>query len=158
MFYSPVEHFSVLWWQFVKRLKETFPILWSTGLGIHYIYLSSSGLSNQLRENILSFLLRWRSKNHVARKYNDGGMKNIVGRRVQEARQKFKPPLSQEALTVRLELDGWRISRGTLSKIEAGIRQVTDFEVMALARTLKVPPEWLLDKQLFESLLKKPRG
>ena len=85
-------------------------------------------------------------------------MKNIVGKRVQEARHKFKPPLSQEALAVRLELDGWKISRGTLSKIEAGIRQVTDFEVMALAKTLKVSPEWLLDKQLFESLLKKPRG
>ena len=51
-------------------------------------------------------------------------MKNLVGKRVQEARQKFKPPLSQEALAARLELDGWKISRGTLSKIEAGIRQV----------------------------------
>jgi transcriptional regulator with XRE-family HTH domain len=85
-------------------------------------------------------------------------MKNIVGKRIQEARQKFKPPLSQEELTVRLELDGWKISRGTLSKIEAGIRTVTDFEVVALAKTLKVSPEWLLDKQLAESLLKKPRG
>ncbi len=40
-------------------------------------------------------------------------MENIVGKRVQEARQKFRPPLSQEALAVRLELDGWKISRGT---------------------------------------------
>jgi len=103
-------------------------------------------------------MLRLRSNNHVTQKYNGSGMKNIVGKRVQEARQKFRPPLSQEGLAVRLELDGWKISRGTLSKIEAGIRQVTDFEVMALARTLKVSPEWLLDKQLFESLLKKPRG
>ncbi len=85
-------------------------------------------------------------------------MKNLVGKRVQEARRKFKPPLSQEALAARLELDGWKISRGTLSKIEAGLRQVTDFEVMTLARTLKVPPEWLMDKQLFETLAKKPRG
>jgi hypothetical protein len=61
-------------------------------------------------------------------------------------------------LAVRLELDWWKISRGTLSKIEAGIRQVTDIEVMVLARTLKVAPEWLLDKQLFESLLKKLRS
>ena len=85
-------------------------------------------------------------------------MKNIVGKRVQEARQKFRPLLSQEALAVRLELGGWKISRGILSKIEAGIRQVTDFEVMVLAKTLKVPPEWLLDKQLFESLWKKPKA
>jgi len=85
-------------------------------------------------------------------------MKNIVGKRVQEARRKFSPPLSQEALAARLKLEGWNISRGTLSKIEAGIRRVTDFEVMALARTLKVSPKRLLNKQLFESLLKKHRG
>ena len=84
-------------------------------------------------------------------------MKNIVGTRVHEARRKFKPPLSQAELAARLELDGWKISRGTLSKIEAGIRQVTDFEVMALARTLKVSPEWLLDKQLFDLMLKTAR-
>ena len=85
-------------------------------------------------------------------------MKNIVEKRVQEARLKFRPPLSQEELVVRLELDGWKISRGTLSKIEAGIRQVTDIEVMVHARTLKVAPEWLLDKQVFESVLKRLRG
>lgn len=85
-------------------------------------------------------------------------MKNIVGKRVQEARQKLKPPLSQEELIVRLELDGWKISRGTLSKIEAGLRTVTDFELMALARTLKVSPEWLFDRQLGETLLKRTRG
>ena len=82
-------------------------------------------------------------------------MKNVIGKRVQEARRKFKPPLSQEELAARLEINGWKISRGTLSKIEAGIRQVTDIEVMVLAKTLKVSPEWLLDKQLFENMLRK---
>jgi len=77
-------------------------------------------------------------------------MKNIVGKKVREARHKNKPALSQKELAAKLELDGWKISRSTLSKIEAGIRQVTDFEVMALAKTLKVSPEWLLDKELFE--------
>jgi len=108
--------------------------------------------------SILTSLLRQRSKIHATQKYNLKGMNNIVGKRVHEARRKFKPPLSQEALAARLELDGWKISRGTLSKIEAGIRRVTDFEVMALARTLKVSPDWLMDKQLFESMLKKSRG
>jgi transcriptional regulator with XRE-family HTH domain len=103
-------------------------------------------------------LLRWRSKNPAAQKYNHSGMKNIVGTRVHEARLKFKPPLSQEELAARLELDGWKISRGTLSKIEAGIRQVTDFEVVALAKTLKVSPDWLMDKQLSERMLKNRRG
>ena len=108
--------------------------------------------------SILTSLLRQRSKIHATQKYNLKGMNNIVGKRVHEARRKFKPPLSQEALAARLELDGWKISRGTLSKIEAGIRRVTDFEVMSLAKTLKVSPQWLMDKQLFESMLKKSRG
>lgn len=77
-------------------------------------------------------------------------MKNIVGRRVREARRKYRPSLSQKELAAKLELDGWKISRSTLSKIEAGIRQVTDFEVMALAKALKISPEWLLDEELFE--------
>jgi hypothetical protein len=81
------------------------------------------------------------------------GMKNIVGKRVQEARQIFRPPVSQEALAGRLELDGWKINRGTLSKMEAGIRQVTDFEVMAVAKTLKVPPGWLLETGVFGEAL-----
>lgn len=71
---------------------------------------------------------------------------NIVGKRVQEARLKFTPPLSQEELAARLELNGWKISRGTLAKIESGVRQVTDIEVMALSTTLKVSADWLFDK------------
>lgn len=73
-------------------------------------------------------------------------MMNIVGRRVQEARLKFSPPLSQEELAARLELNGWKISRGTLAKIEAGVRQVTDIELMALSKALKVSADWLFDK------------
>lgn len=71
---------------------------------------------------------------------------NIVGKRVQEARLKFNPPLSQEELAARLELNGWKISRGTLAKIEAGVRQVTDIELMTLSKTLKVSTDWLFDK------------
>jgi transcriptional regulator with XRE-family HTH domain len=73
-------------------------------------------------------------------------MMNIVGKRVQEARLKFTPPLSQEELAARLELNGWKISRGTLAKIEAGVRQVTDIELMTLSKTLKVSADWLFDK------------
>jgi transcriptional regulator with XRE-family HTH domain len=82
-------------------------------------------------------------------------MNNIVGKKVREARRKYKPALSQKELAAKLELGGWKISRGTLAKIETGIRQVTDFEVMALAKALKVSPEWLLDKELFNKYFTK---
>jgi transcriptional regulator with XRE-family HTH domain len=69
---------------------------------------------------------------------------NIVGKRIQEACLKFNPPLSQDELATKLELAGWKISRGTLAKIEAGIREVRDYEIVILAKTLKVDVGWLL--------------
>ena len=84
-------------------------------------------------------------------------MKNIIGKNVTEARHKFNPALSQKELAAKLELNGWKISRGTLAKIEAGIREVTDVELMILAKTLKVSPEWLLDKELFEKIAGKEK-
>jgi transcriptional regulator with XRE-family HTH domain len=71
-------------------------------------------------------------------------VKNIIGKRVREARAKFNPPLSQDELATRLEINGWKISRGTLAKIESEIREVRDFEVVVLAKTLKVSVGWLL--------------
>jgi len=88
-------------------------------------------------------------------KYNCGGMQNIVGKRVREARLKFKPALSQAELAARLETDGWKISRGTVAKLEMGDRRVTDFEVVALAKALKVSTDWLLDKELYEITRKR---
>jgi len=87
-------------------------------------------------------------------------MLNIIGKHVREARHKFKPTLTQEELAARLQVAGWKISRESLAKIETGMRTVTDIELMALAKTLKVSAESLLDKQAFESLRppKKKRG
>jgi HTH-type transcriptional regulator, cell division transcriptional repressor len=104
--------------------------------------------------NFTILLQNW-SKPRGTQKYNYDDMQNIVGKRVQEARLKFKPSLSQEELAARLQLDGWKISRGTLSKIEAGLRRVTDFELLALAKTLKVTPQWLLDEELFTKIQKR---
>ncbi|MES2438569.1 MAG: helix-turn-helix transcriptional regulator [Verrucomicrobiota bacterium] len=60
---------------------------------------------------------------------------NLVGRRVREIR--MKAGLTQEALAARCQTQGWDISRGTFSKIEAGLRRVNDAEVVILARTLR---------------------
>jgi transcriptional regulator with XRE-family HTH domain len=81
-------------------------------------------------------------------------MRNIVGRRVSEARRKLQPPLNQEELTARLQLAGWNISRSMLSKIENGTREVTDIELVVLSKALKVPPDSLLDRQLVENILR----
>jgi DNA-binding XRE family transcriptional regulator len=62
---------------------------------------------------------------------------NIVGRQI--GRIRSNRSLTQAMLAARCGVAGWDISRGTLAKIEAGVRCVTDFEFAVLAIALKVP-------------------
>lgn len=72
------------------------------------------------------------------------GSKNIIGRRVKEARLKSKPIITQADLSARLETFGLKIDRVSISKIESGDRFVADYEVVGLAKALKVSLDWLL--------------
>lgn len=54
--------------------------------------------------------------------------------------------MTQEALALRLQLDDWDISRSGIGKIEIGLRQVTDTEVVKLAKALDVSVAWLFGK------------
>ena len=45
--------------------------------------------------------------------------------------------LSQEALAAKLQVAGWDLTRGGLSKIEARLRRVNDGELLVLAKVLK---------------------
>ncbi len=62
---------------------------------------------------------------------------NIVGGQIRRIR--YRQDLSQEGLAAKCGVLGWDISRGTLAKIEAQIRCVTDREAWILARALRVP-------------------
>ena len=72
------------------------------------------------------------------------GKRNIIGVRVRQARKTAKPPITQGDLVARLQLLGVTIDQSGLSKIENGQRPVSDIEVVALAKALKVSVEWLL--------------
>lgn len=61
---------------------------------------------------------------------------NIVGSKVKEIRESQK--LTQDQLAAKCNLLNWNISRGTLAKIEANVRRVTDIEVKILAKVLNV--------------------
>ncbi len=61
---------------------------------------------------------------------------NVIGPRVREIRE-FKG-WTQDELAARCNLLGWSISRGTLGKIEARVRRITDSEVALLAKALEV--------------------
>lgn len=45
--------------------------------------------------------------------------------------------LSQESFATKLQLSGWDLSRGGLSKIEAQLRRVNDAELYLLAKAFK---------------------
>ena len=61
---------------------------------------------------------------------------NIVGPQVRKLR--YQQGLKQADLAARCGVLGWDLSRGTLSKIEAQLRCVTDSELEILAKALKV--------------------
>jgi DNA-binding XRE family transcriptional regulator len=61
---------------------------------------------------------------------------NIVGPQVRKLRN--QRGLTQEMFAARCSVLGLELSRATLSKIEAQLRCVTDFELVTLAQALRV--------------------
>lgn len=77
--------------------------------------------------------------------YDFNGKKNICGKRVKEARKQNR--MSQSDLAAKLQLEGVILERDSVSRIEAGTRFVTDYEVKLLAKILRVDILWLLDAE-----------
>jgi transcriptional regulator with XRE-family HTH domain len=71
---------------------------------------------------------------------------NVIGPTL--SRLRYEKGWTQEMLSARCAVRGIEITRGTLAKIEAGIRKVNDAELFVLAKALKVemselfPPEF----------------
>ena len=66
------------------------------------------------------------------------GMKNIVGRRIMEARHSRGRKVTQEQLAAKLQTLGINIDRTAISKIEQGRRPVTDKEIVAICQALGI--------------------
>lgn len=68
--------------------------------------------------------------------------RNISGPRVRTAR--LKNNLTQQELSAKLETLAVYIDRASISKIEQQKRIVTDIELVALSKILRVSINWLL--------------
>ena len=76
---------------------------------------------------------------------------NVVGATIRRLRNSQN--LTQEMLSARCSVAGYEITRGTVAKIEAQIRGVTDIELFVIARVLGVNIETLFPPR-FASKLK----
>ena len=70
--------------------------------------------------------------------------KNIIGPRVRKARK--DSGITQMELATQLQLMGVTIDRSGIAKLESGIRPVSDIEVAAIAKILKVSIPWLFEE------------
>lgn len=70
------------------------------------------------------------------------GRNNICGPRIATARKEQK--LSQRMLADRLQLLGLDVDKNAVQRIEAGLRFVTDIELVALSQALNLSFEILL--------------
>lgn len=72
----------------------------------------------------------------------DSDIRNIIGPRLKTVRLSNK--LTQQQLSAKLETMAVYVDRASLSKIERQKRIVTDYELLALCKILKVSPNWML--------------
>ncbi len=63
-------------------------------------------------------------------------LQNIVEPKIRQLR--YKREMTQEMLAAKCSVLGLKMSRATLSKIEAQVRCVSDVELQVIARALKV--------------------
>ena len=63
--------------------------------------------------------------------------KNIVGINIKAARKKAN--MTQMKLAADLQLQGIRIDRSAIAKLESGRRPVSDIEITAISKILNVP-------------------
>jgi DNA-binding XRE family transcriptional regulator len=71
--------------------------------------------------------------------WNMSNPRNVVGPQVRKLRS--QQGLTQPMLAARCRRWGWDLSRETLAKIETQLRWVSDFELLCLAKALRVAVE-----------------
>ena len=73
------------------------------------------------------------------------GKNNICGKQVARLRKRMTPKVSQRALAEMLQVAGLDIDKNAIQRMESGKRFITDIELKALAKVLKVTYAELLD-------------
>jgi len=75
----------------------------------------------------------------------DGNQNNMIGDRIRKAR--LKAGLSQKELSEKMEIEAVYVCRGSVSRIENGERTITDIEIDAASKVLKVSLDYLFGRE-----------
>ena len=67
--------------------------------------------------------------------------KNIVGPTIRKLRLGQRTPVSQQDLSARLAAQGIILDQSAIARIEIGERGISDIEVLAIAKALRVTVE-----------------
>jgi hypothetical protein len=73
--------------------------------------------------------------------------RNLIGKRVRQARLQSSPPVSQNDLAGRLGARGIILDQTAISRIENHTRYLMDYEIAAIAKCLKVSVGWLFGER-----------
>lgn len=76
------------------------------------------------------------------------GKGNISGDRIRELRQKAR--LSQSALAAKMQVRGVLIDQDAISRVERGLRIVTDYELLTLSKIFDKPIDWIVGADINE--------
>ena len=71
--------------------------------------------------------------------------RNVTGKRIRQARLAAKPSVSQEDLSGRLAVLGVILDQGAISRVESEDRYLMDYELLAIAKALRIKPSSLVD-------------
>lgn len=78
---------------------------------------------------------------------NYGKQKNACGKMIRKIRIAATPPISQDDLSGKLAAMGITIDQGAVSRIESQTRYLMDYELIAIAKALKVEVADLLPRK-----------
>lgn len=79
----------------------------------------------------------------LMKKTGQQGGRNVIGKRIRDARLKCKPPVSQDDLAGKLASKGITMDQTAISRVENQTRYLMDYEIAAIAKSLKVSVGWL---------------
>lgn len=74
----------------------------------------------------------------------NNGKNNISGANIYKLRKNHIPKMSQRILAEKCQLEGIDLDKNAIQRIEAGLRFVTDIELVCFCKIFSVKPEDIL--------------